>query len=168
MALDQWAYLNGVEIDFSRPGRPTDNGLIEAFNARLPAECLNPSCFLSMINARDRIEEWRCAYNEDRPHSALGNLTPRRSPTKLNKPGELPSSWSKLGGRSMCPKNCAPAGPVSGKQTSRCTSHTTRITHRSRPALTPQALHPRRCQLACKVPSRRRLRRISGNVINTK
>jgi putative transposase len=75
--LDQWAYLNGVEIDFSRPGKPTDNGLIEAFNARLRAECLNASWFLSMADARDRIEDWRCAYNEDRPHSALGNLTPR-------------------------------------------------------------------------------------------
>ena len=75
--LDHWAYLNGVEIDFSRPGRPTDNGLIEAFNGRLRAECLNASWFLSMPDARDRIEEWRCAYNEDRPHSALGNSTPR-------------------------------------------------------------------------------------------
>jgi putative transposase len=76
-ALDQWAHLNGAEIDFSRPGRPTDNALIEAFNARLRAECLNASWFLSMADARDRIEEWRCAYNEERPHSALGNLTPK-------------------------------------------------------------------------------------------
>lgn len=75
--LDQWVYLNGVAIDFSRPGKPTDNGFIEAFNARLRAECLNASWFMSMSDARDRIEEWRCHYNEDRPHSALGNLTPK-------------------------------------------------------------------------------------------
>jgi putative transposase len=75
--LDQWAYLNGVEIDFSRPGKPTDNGHIEAFNGRLRAECLNASWFLSLADARDRIEEWRRHYNEERPHSALGNLTPR-------------------------------------------------------------------------------------------
>jgi putative transposase len=75
--LDRWAYLNGVALDFSRPGKPTDNGLIEAFNGRLRAECLNASWFLSMADAQDRIEEWRCAYNEDRPHSALGNLTPK-------------------------------------------------------------------------------------------
>ena len=75
--LDQWAYLNGVEIDFSRPGKPTDNGHIEAFNSRLRAECLNASWFLSLADARDRIEEWRRHYNEERPHSALGNLTPR-------------------------------------------------------------------------------------------
>ena len=75
--LDQWAYLNGVEIDFSRPGKPTDNGHIEAFNGRLRAECLNASWFLSLADAKDRIEEWRRHYNEERPHSALGNLTPR-------------------------------------------------------------------------------------------
>jgi putative transposase len=40
-ALDQWAYLSRVEIDFSRPGTPTDNAYIEAFNSRLRAECLN-------------------------------------------------------------------------------------------------------------------------------
>ena len=75
--LDHWAYLNGVEIDFSRPGKPTDNAFIEAFNARLRAECLNASWFLSLADAKSRIEEWRCHYNEERPHSALGNLTPR-------------------------------------------------------------------------------------------
>jgi putative transposase len=75
--LDQWAYLNGVEIDFSRPGKPTDNAYIEAFNARLRAECLNASWFLSMADARDRIEAWRIDYNELRPHTALGNLTPK-------------------------------------------------------------------------------------------
>ena len=57
--LDQWAYLNGVEIDFSRPGKPTDNGHIEAFNGRLRAECLNANWFLSLAYAKDRIEEWR-------------------------------------------------------------------------------------------------------------
>lgn len=41
------------------------------------AECLNASWFLSLADARERIEEWRCHYNEERPHSALGNLTPR-------------------------------------------------------------------------------------------
>jgi putative transposase len=75
--LDQWAYLKGVELDFSRPGKPTDNAYIEAFNARLRAECLNASWFLSMADARDRIEQWRRDYNEVRPHTALGGLTPR-------------------------------------------------------------------------------------------
>jgi putative transposase len=74
--LDQWAYLNKVELDFSRPGKPTDNAYIEAFNSRLRQECLNTSWFLSMADARRRIDNWRIDYNENRPHSALGNLTP--------------------------------------------------------------------------------------------
>jgi putative transposase len=75
--LDQWAHLNGVEIDFSRPGKPTDNAHIEAFNARLRAECLNASWFLSIADARQRLEAWRREHNDERPHGPLRNLTPR-------------------------------------------------------------------------------------------
>ena len=74
--LDQWAYLNGVELDFSRRGKPTDNGLIEAFNGRLRQECLNESWFLSLEDAREKTETWRKYYNSERPHGALGNLAP--------------------------------------------------------------------------------------------
>jgi putative transposase len=74
--LDQWAYLRGVELDFSRPGKPTDNAFIEAFNARLRAECLNESWFLSLEDAREKVETWRRHYNGERPHGALGNLAP--------------------------------------------------------------------------------------------
>ncbi len=74
--LDQWAYLNRVELDFSRPGKPTDNAFIEAFNGRLREECLNESWFLSLEDARDKVESWREEYNRCRPHGALGNLSP--------------------------------------------------------------------------------------------
>ena len=74
--LDQWAYLNGVELDFSRPGKPTDNAFIESFNGRFRQECLNESWFLSLEDARDKVETWRQHYNRERPHGALGNLTP--------------------------------------------------------------------------------------------
>ena len=67
----------GVEIYFSRPGKPTDNAHIEAFNGRLRAECLNASWFLSLADARERLEAWRREYNDERPHGALRNLTPR-------------------------------------------------------------------------------------------
>ena len=50
--------------------------LHRAFNSRLRQECLNASWFLSMADARQRLIEWRIDYNENRPHSALGNLTP--------------------------------------------------------------------------------------------
>lgn len=75
-ALDQWAWENGVQLDFTRPGKPTDNGLCESFNGRLRDECLNVNEFESIDHARDKIEVWRIDYNEQRPHSALGHLTP--------------------------------------------------------------------------------------------
>ena len=63
--LDQWAYFNGVELDFSRPATPTDNAYIESFNARLRQELLNASWFLSLADARARMEAWRKEYNEE-------------------------------------------------------------------------------------------------------
>ena len=72
--LDQWAYLNGVGLDFCRPGKPMDNGLIAAFNGRLRQECLNESWFLSLEDAREKVEAWGSCYNRERPHGALGNL----------------------------------------------------------------------------------------------
>ena len=75
--LDRWAYLNGVELDFSRPGKPTDHAMIEAFNARLRAECLNESWFLSLEDAREKVERWRRYYHAERPHGALGDRFPQ-------------------------------------------------------------------------------------------
>ena len=75
-ALDRWAYENGVMLDFSRPGKPTDNAFIESFNGRLRDECLNAHWFLSLADARAKIEAWRRHYNESRPHTSLGWMTP--------------------------------------------------------------------------------------------
>lgn len=75
-SLDRWAYENGVTLDFSRPGKPTDNALIESFNGSFRDECLSVNWFLSMDDARQKIEDWRQEYNDFRPHTALKNLTP--------------------------------------------------------------------------------------------
>jgi putative transposase len=69
-------YENAVTLDFSRPGKPTDNAFVESFNGRLRNECLNPHWFLSLEDARTKIEAWRRDYNESRPHTALGWKTP--------------------------------------------------------------------------------------------
>ncbi len=74
--MDRWAYEHGVELDFSRPGRPIDNAKIESFNGRLREACLNAHWFLSLDDARRKIEAWRAFYNEARPHTALSWLTP--------------------------------------------------------------------------------------------
>jgi putative transposase len=77
-ALDKWAYENGVAMDFSRQGKPMDNAMIESFNGTFRDECLNVNWFLSMEDAREKIEKSREEYNMFRPHSALGDLTPRQ------------------------------------------------------------------------------------------
>jgi putative transposase len=74
--LDKWAYENGVTLDYSRPGKPIDNAFIESFNGSFRDECLNTNWFLSLEDAREKIESWRREYNEWRPHSSLDNLTP--------------------------------------------------------------------------------------------
>ena len=75
-ALDKWAYDNGTQLDFSRPGKPTDNPFIESFNGSFRDECLNTNWFLSLSDAEEKIEHWRIEYNEYRPHSSLNGLTP--------------------------------------------------------------------------------------------
>jgi putative transposase len=87
--LDQWAFLNHVELDFSRPATPTDNAYIESFNARLRQELLNASWFLSLADARERMEAWRKEYNEERPHTALKNLTPKEYLEQARSPAEV-------------------------------------------------------------------------------
>ena len=74
--MDLWAYLNKVKLDFSRPGKPTDNPFIESFNGKFRAECLNENWSLSLTEARDKIQQWRDDYNCHRPHSSLGDLAP--------------------------------------------------------------------------------------------
>jgi len=74
--VDQWAYENQVQLHFITPGRPMENGYMESFNGKFRDECLNENWFVDLADARQKIEEWRCDYNQERPHSALGYLTP--------------------------------------------------------------------------------------------
>jgi putative transposase len=75
-ALDAWAYEHGVQLEFIRPGKPSENGYIEAFNGRLRDECLNTELFFSLADAKQKLEQWRQDYNQSRPHSALGDRAP--------------------------------------------------------------------------------------------
>ena len=75
-ALDQWAHRQGVKLQFSRPGKPTDNAMIETFSAKVRAECLDQHWFTSLQEAQVQVEAWRQNYNEQRPHSSLNNHTP--------------------------------------------------------------------------------------------
>ena len=85
--LDLWAYQKGVVLDFSRPGKPTDNAFIESFNGKFRAECLNAHWFMNLDGARSKMEHWRRDHNEVRPHSAIGNKPPI---TLMNGSGAAP------------------------------------------------------------------------------
>jgi putative transposase len=74
--MDLWAYQIDVILDFSRPGKPTDNAFIEAFNSKLRSECLNARWFLSPEDACEKLEASRRHYNEQRPYSAIANIPP--------------------------------------------------------------------------------------------
>lgn len=74
--VDLWAYQNQVRIDFSRPGKPTDNAYVESFNGTFRDECLNAHWFESLQDAKGLVEAWRQEYNESRPHRALQDQTP--------------------------------------------------------------------------------------------
>lgn len=81
--LDHWAYQHQVMLVFSRPGKPTDNAFIESFNGSFRDECLNVHWFLSLEDAKMKVENWRQDYNLYRPHSGLNNLTPTEFSAKL-------------------------------------------------------------------------------------
>ena len=74
--LDEWAYRHCVKLHFIRPGRPVENAYAESFIGRLRDECLNENWFITLRDTRAIIEGWRVDYNECRPHTSLGGLTP--------------------------------------------------------------------------------------------
>ena len=74
--MDLWAYQRGVTLDFSRPGKPTDNAFTEAFNGRLRTECLNQHWLMTLADAAEKLEAWRRYYNDERPLGAIGNKVP--------------------------------------------------------------------------------------------
>ena len=75
-AVRGWALRHRVELRFSRLGKPTDNPFIESFNGKFRDEFLNANCFTSLSSARMLADTWREEYNCDRPHSALGMVSP--------------------------------------------------------------------------------------------
>lgn len=75
--LDAWAYVNGVKLDFIRPGKPVENAFIESFNGRVRDECLDANLFFSLADAKAELASWKTDYNTVRPHGSLGGIPPR-------------------------------------------------------------------------------------------
>lgn len=91
-ALDQWAHRNGVRLLLIQAGKPMQNGYVESFNGKFRDECLNEQWFRSIDHARVVIATWRRDYNEVRPHSSLGNLTPSEFAATLRNDPTHPKS----------------------------------------------------------------------------
>ena len=85
--LDLWAYHHGTRIDFSRPGKPTDNCHVETFNGSFRDECLSLHWFETLEDAKASIENWRREYNVSRPHSTLKESTPAEFARQAGIPG---------------------------------------------------------------------------------
>ena len=82
-AMLAWSQEHQITWHFIAPGKPMQNGFCESFNGRMRDELLNESLFFGLDHARTRIASWVADYNEQRPHSALGYLTPARCAANL-------------------------------------------------------------------------------------
>ena len=78
-----WCEDRRIALVHIQPGRPMQNGWVESFNGRFRDECLNANWFTTMADARQKIETWREDYNNERPHSSLGYLSPREFAERL-------------------------------------------------------------------------------------
>jgi len=71
-----WGMDRRISLNYIQPGKPVQNAFAESFNGKLRDECLNTNWFVNLWEARRRIQLWRDDYNNQRPHSSLGYLTP--------------------------------------------------------------------------------------------
>ncbi len=85
-AMFDWSERTGVRLRFIEPGKPVQNAFVESLNGKLRDECLNLHWFRSLSHARDEIGRWRHHYNTERPHSALGYLSPTEFMTTTTAP----------------------------------------------------------------------------------
>ena len=83
MAVLRWCQETAVEWHYIAPGKPMQNGFVESFNGRLRDELLNETLFSSLTEARSAIADWKEDYNNQIPHSALGNVPPAEFATKI-------------------------------------------------------------------------------------
>lgn len=94
LAMDQWAYREGVELQFIQPGKPTQNAFVESFNGTCRDNCLNEHWFGSLREAREIIEAWRIDYNTIRPHSSLNGATPEEFTRSFQNQKPSPMAWA--------------------------------------------------------------------------
>ena len=99
-----WCEERGIRLLHIQPGRPMQNGHVESFNGRFRDECLNHNWFVTLADAKEKIECWRMEYNQERPHSSLAYRTPE----------EFANACSALTNRMGLKTPIPPQPPVSG------------------------------------------------------
>lgn len=100
-----WCTKRGVGTVHIQPGKPTQNGHVESFHGKLRDECLNVSWFWNLFDARRKIGAWRNEYNQLRPHSSLGYMTPE----------EFALSWRARAASPSSSSSSAPPRPPQGQ-----------------------------------------------------
>ena len=113
-ALLSWIVTQGIGTALIEPGKPWQNGVAESFNGKFRDECLSLEWFRSRAEAKVLIEEWRRHFNEVRPHSSLGYLTPNEFVASRNKasapPCNGPGRYGIWGLRAPARCSTVPAG----------------------------------------------------------
>jgi putative transposase len=114
LAILKWQQANQVDWHYIEPGKPQQNPFAESFNGKLRDEFLNETVFSSLAEARILIEQWRRDYNEQRPHSRLGWLTPSEFSKKITETSSPDQQWPP---GAASPEGSAPMGHCSTSPT---------------------------------------------------
>ena len=115
MAVLRWSQEIRLEWHYIAPGKPTQNAFIESFNARLRDELLNETLFTSLAQVRAVLSVWKDDYNNARPHSALGNLTPTEYSDRSALEPQRSGALRYTGG--SAPRPVAPPSPMGSNVT---------------------------------------------------
>jgi putative transposase len=94
ITLADWADDHGVQLEFIKPGKPTQNSYVERFNRTYRTEVLNMYAFRRLSEVRQITNDWIREYNEERPHDSLGNLTPREYLMANSNPENSKNHWT--------------------------------------------------------------------------
>jgi len=82
--LKNWAASNSIRLDYIQPGNPQQNAYIERYNRTVRYDWLSHYLFESISEVQDYATKWMWTYNHERPHMALGGITPKQKQALLN------------------------------------------------------------------------------------
>ncbi len=78
VTVSEWAKASGIKLEYIQPGKPQQNAYIERFNRTARYEWLSQYQWDSLEQVQDYATQWMWSYNHERPHMALGGITPKQ------------------------------------------------------------------------------------------